>query len=705
MARAKKAATESGAAGKDASNLLKQAKADFQTAEDYWADNRKKWLEDEKFRIVGEGNQWPEKIRKDREDAGLPVIEADKLNQYIKQVVNDGRQNRPSVKVRPEDDKGDPEIADALQGLVRHICVRSNADEAFDTALDHAAGPGFGYFRVLTDYTSQRSFTQDLVVRRVPNPLAVLTSSHELADGSDIRFAFVIEEVPQDSFKSKYPNAKQTNWNSDAFADGWANEKKVRVCEYWYKVETTTTLHLLADGTTATAQEYEEAQADGAEVLPIQASRDDYVECKVKWCRLTGAEILEERDWLGKYIPIIPVYGTETNVQGKVIYSGLIRPGKDPQRLHNYARTAFATRMALSTKAPWLAAAEQIADFPEWDAPNGNHAVLRYKHLAEDGTVITPPIRIAPTDIPAGYQQDAQMAEHDIQGALGMYNASLGEKSNEKSGRAIMARQREGDTATFHFMDNLNRAIRLLGRVLVDAAPKYYDTKRVIRILGEDGTPTQAMHDPEQQEPVTEYGGQKIYNLGVGEYDVTCEAGPSFTTRRVEAAQAMMEATQANPSLWQTHGDLIVKSQDWPGAEDFAERTLLVMPPPLRQAIQQGEDQALPPQVQQAIEAVKQQQDQLQQAHAQLQQMAQQVQQDKAATDADRAKLDAARDKLQSEQKLLQSKYEELSAKLELQAMKSAMTVPPQMPPGTEEPAINPEQPQPAPAGFFTPGA
>lgn len=712
MIQPKKAADEkeSTAAGKDAAALLRRAKADYKTAEDYWADNRKKWIEDAKFRIPGEGNQWPENIRSKREAEGLPVIEADKLEQYIKQVVNDGRQNRPAIKVRPEDGSGDPEIADALQGLTRHIFVRSNGDEALDTALDHAAGQGYGYFRVLTEYTSNRSFQQDLVVRRVPNPMAVLTSSHELADGADIRYAFVIDSVPKDDFKAKHPNAKATNWESDSFSDGWAEDKVVRVCEYWYKVETTTTLHLLADGTTATAEEYEGAQAAGEEVPLIIDSRADYVECKVKWCRMTGGEILEERDWLGKLIPIIPVYGAELNVNGKVIYSGLVRRGRDPQLLHNISRTAFATRVALSTQAPWMAAAEQIEDYPEWKTANsGKHQVLRYKHLAEDGTPIPPPIRITPSDVPAGFAQDAEMAEHDIQGALGMYSASLGEKSNEKSGRAIMARQREGDTATFHFQDNLNRAIRLLGRILVDAAPKYYDTKRVIRILGEDGTATMATHDPDQEAPVNKSGAQAIYNLGVGEYDVTVESGPSYTTRRVEAAQAMIELTQANPSIWQTHGDLIVKSQDWPGAEEFAERSKLVMPPALRQAIDQAEGpQALPPQVQQAMQAVQQQQQALEQAHGQLTAMAQQLEQEKAATDAEKAKLDAARQELQSQQKVLQSKFEELSAKLELKAMQTAQMVPPVMPPGREEPAIDPAsmppQPQQPPSGgFFTP--
>lgn len=722
MAKARKnpADDETKAGGRGASKeLLKQALADFKYAEDWWGENRKKWLEDARFRVIGEGNQWPEKIKKAREAAGLPIIEVDKLNQYVKQVVNDGRQNRPAVKVRPVDSGADIKVADKIQGLIRHICVRSNADEAFDTALDHAVGNGFGYFRVLADFVHDRAFTQDLVVRRIPNAMAVLLSPHELADGSDTRFGFVIEEVPKESFKSRWPKAKVTNWQSEAFKDGWCSDKTVRVCEYYYKVETETTLYYLADGTSATAEEYE-----AAEIKPEIIDERPYRCTKVKWCRMTAAEILEENDWLGKYIPIIPVYGNESNVEGKVIYSGLIRPAKDPQRLHNYSRAAFATRVGLATKATWLAAAEQIADYAEdWEqAHTGNVPVLRYKHLAEDGSVIPPPIRINPTDVPAGFAQDAQMSEHDIQGALGMYNASLGERSNEKSGRAIMARQREGDTATFHYQDNLNRAIRYLGMILVDAAPKYYDTRRVQRILGEDGKADNIQLDPEQKQAVVENGKESIYNLGIGTYDVTVEAGPSYTTRRVEAAEAMMEMVKGNPAMWQTHGDLIAKTQDWPGSEEWAKRSRAVMPPPLQQAIA-AEEEDVDPAValmQQQMQALQQQlqeiQGRAQQALGQAQQQLEQLKTDKAL-DAKKLDIEAYKAETERMQALAPAIAPEQIVQIVQQTVAAIMAqpVPTQDPPANvappppieqmPPPMAAPEQDQPPDGGFFTPGA
>lgn len=568
--------------------LLERAKARFKEADELSRDNRKHWLEDAKFRVVGHGNQWPENIKRQRDKDGLPCLEVDKLNQYLRQVVNDGRQNRPGIKVRPVDDGGDEKVAEAFQGIIRSISNRSNLDEALDTALDHAATGGFGYIRVLTDYAHERTFNQEIVIRRVRNPLAVRLGPHYLADGSDAEYGFFVDEVEKDAFKRKWPKAKQTDWNTDDYGDGWSTKTHVLVCEHFYKEPAPVALLLLDDGTVCTADEYRKKLDNvrpGERVPAIEEERE-IPSSKVKWCRMTGAEVLEENDWQGKYIPIVPVYGNEFDLAGKVSYSGLVRGGMDAQRLHNYMRSKFAERVALTPMAPWLIAEGQIEGHEEdWqDQSVGGKPVLVYKETSLDGRQVPPPQRISPSDVPAGFAQDMQMSEHDIQASMGMYAASLGQASNEKSGKAIMARQREGDTATFHYQDNLNRAIRYLGRILVDLIPKVYDSRRVVRLLGEDGKQSQATIDPDMAEPFREDGSSMIYNLGVGHYDVEVEAGPSYTTKRQESAEAMVQLVQANPAMWQTHGDLIVKAQDWPNADAFARRSRMTLPPELREA-------------------------------------------------------------------------------------------------------------------------
>lgn len=587
--------------------LLKTALARFEEAHDAWSENRKLALKDIRFAA---GEQWDPALKKKREDKGRPCLIVDKTAQYRRQVVNDGRQNRPSVKVRPVDDHGDPKVAEAYQGIIRHICAQSNADEAFDTALDQAVTGGFGFFRVTTDYVDDVSFDQDIYVRRIRNPLAVLLDpTAQAADGSDAEYGFVVDEMSKEDFKNKYPQAKVTDWKGDSqlYGEGWVGDLTVRICEYWYKELESETVYQLENGETTTERKYQEAQASGVKLSPVARKRESKVP-KIRWCRMSGAEVLEKRDWAGKYIPIIPVYGTEMDIDGKVVYSGLIRAARDPQLLYNYSRSAFAERVALAPKAPWIAAEGQVEDNSDWKTANvENHSVLTYKPTSNEGHPVPPPQRVSAADIPAGFQADMQMSEHDIQSAVGMYSASLGAPSNEKSGRAIMARQREGDTATFHYQDNLNRAVRHLGRILVDLIPKIYDTKRVVRVLGEDGSDDMVQLNPDLGAPTAKiaapHGAMNVFNLNVGRYDVDVSAGPSYTTKRQESSEAMIELAARNPAVWQTHGDLIVKSQDWPGAEEFAKRTKALFPPEIKALIAQESQEDGPSEEVQAVMA------------------------------------------------------------------------------------------------------
>ncbi|HRK94935.1 MAG TPA: portal protein [Rhodospirillales bacterium] len=569
-------------------DLLKRAKERYEVITDYWRDNHKLALEDIRFRA---GDQWPEEIKSERDKASRPALVLDKLNQYIRQVVNDGRQNRPAIKYRPKGD-GDQKVAGAFEGLTRAILNASNADQAFDTALDHSAGHGFGYFRVLTEYDGANTFDQKITVERVRNSLAVKLAPHQSADGCDAEDGFIEDTMSRAAFKAKFPKAQKADWKADAgdFGDGWLGEDEVRVVEYFYKVPTVETIYQLADGVVVTKEEYEKALAEGIQDMqPVVNMRQAHSE-QVKWCKMTGAEILEERDWAGKFIPIISVYGTETDVNGKVTYSGLTRPGRDGQMLYNFARTAFAERVALTPKAPFIAAAGQTEDDPNWQRAHiDNIPVLTYNPVEVGGQVLGAPQRQPASDIPAGFAQEMQAAEHDIQSALGMYAASLGQPSNEKSGRAIIARQREGDVATFHYHDNLNRAIRYLGRILIDLIPKIYDSRRVVRLMEEDGTTREAMIAPELGAPAAKLDGMEAFNLGAGEYDVEVDTGPSYTTKRQEALEAQIEIASGNPTVWQTHGDIIAKNMDWPGAEAWAARTRATMPPELSKAIAEAE--------------------------------------------------------------------------------------------------------------------
>lgn len=602
---------------------LHEARERYTRAKDAWSDDRKRYIDDVKFAA---GEQWPEKIRSEREGDSRPVLVVDKCGQYIRQVVNDSRQSRPAIKVRPVDSAADVDTAEIIQGICRHIEDRSNADVAYDTALECAVKGGFGFFRILTEYAHDSTFEQEICIKRIRNPLTVLFDPDCMEpDGSDARYAFVTEDMDKDVYELTYGDVDAINWDDDSAKYGdFISEDKVKICEYFYVEESEQNLNLFTDGTTATDEEIKQATEAGIPIPEIKETRAIPIK-KVMWCKMNGKGYLEEpKEWPGKYIPVIPVWGNEEDIDGEVRHTGMIHSAKDAARLYNYSRSAYAERVALTPKAPYVAAFGQVEDFPEWeDANNRNYSVLRYNPIDAAGNAVPPPQRQPAFDVPAGFAQDMQIAEHDIQSALGMYAASVGQPSNEKSGRAIIARERSGDMATFHYHDNLARAIRHGGRIIVDMVPRVYDTARVVRILGIDGTADMVQLNPALPQSTVKLGAKSIHNIGLGKYDVSVSTGPSYTTRRQEAAESMVQLVQGNPALMQIMGDLLVKNMDWPGAEEIADRLRLMLPPQIQQAAQS--DKAQSPEVMQVMaqakQAIAQRDQQLQQAQVMMQQM------------------------------------------------------------------------------------
>ena len=581
---------------------LHEVRERYEAADEYWNDDRRAALDDIRFRA---GEQWPIEIVTQRQKDKRPCLTVDKLNQYVRQIVNDGRQNRPSIKVRPVDSNADVATAEVFQGLIKHIEENSGADAAYDCALDSAATSGAGYFRVLTEYARNDTFDQEIRIRRIRNPLSVMIDPMaQEADGSDMKYAFISDLIPKDEFETLYPGKIPSDFEVNDEYRAWFGEM-VRVCEYWCVEEEERTLYLMMDNTVIPQSRYDEIEATGVEIASLVKEKRNIPKRTVKRGKCSGTEWLEPlTEWAGKYIPLMVVWGNELDIEGKTIHSGIIRPAKDAQRLYNYSRSAFAERVALTPKAPWVAAEGQVEDYADqWSTANtDNHSVLLYRPTALNGAAVPPPARNSPSDIPAGFAEDMRISEHDIQGAIGMYAASLGAPSNERSGKAITARQKEGDVGTFHYHDNLNRAIRYCGRVLVDLIPKIYDSTRVIRVLGYDGTPSEAGINPALPKASQQMGMKMIYNLGVGEYDVSITTGPSYTTLRQEASESMVMMVQANPELMGIIGDLMVKNMDWPGADEISERLKLTLPPQIQEAERAKKSATMPPEMQQVMQ-------------------------------------------------------------------------------------------------------
>lgn len=558
-------------------DILKEAREAFELAAEREAENRAGALEDIRFARLAE--QWPDGVRRQRALEGRPCLTVNKLPAFIRQVVNDARQNKPAIKVAPADSAGDPQVAEIITGLIRNIERSSDADTAYDIALDSAVTGGFGYFRINTEYACDDGFDQNLVVAAVPNPFSVYGDPYSQRwDSADWNTAFVVDLMPAELFRRRFKGAEEVDWDGAGYAGlpgPWFDDDQVMVAEYWTRDETVRRIVALSNGEVVDLDVFEANrplfEARQAHVIGAPRAVRSH---KVTQRLLTGCEVLETVDWAGKYIPIVPVYGDEVNLEGKRHFRSLVRDAKDPQRMVNYWRTTATELVALAPKAPFIGPKGAFAtDAGKWETANSaSHAYLEY-----DGP--TAPQRQPFAGVPAGALQEALSASDDIKAIVGLYDASLGVRSNETSGAAINARKLEGDVSTFHFIDNLSRAIRHGGRILVDLIPQVYNTERVVRVLGEDGS---AMAAP-LKTPVVVGGVERIYDLALGKYDLTVDAGPSFTTRREEAAAQMTNLIRAYPAAAPVLGDLLAKNLDWPGAEEIARRLKALLPPALQE--------------------------------------------------------------------------------------------------------------------------
>lgn len=609
-------------------DTIEEALDAFKRCEDAEQENRANWLDDFKFARLGE--QWPAEAKRQRELDGRPCLTINRLPSFIRQVTNDARQNKPSIKCHPVDSEAKREVGEIFDGLIRNIEYSSNADVAYDTALDHAVTGGFGYFRINTAYAHDDQWEQDIVIERVANPLSIYGDvDSTAADSSDWNKAFVTDLLDKADFEKRYKGADCGDFEADDKQkdQSWFAGDKVRIAEYWTRESVPTTLIKLTDGTVLFEEQYKNIKATLDQLgIEIEGTRPTK-SMKVTQRIITGSDVLETNKWAGKYIPIVPVYGDEVMLEGKRHLLSLVRFAKDPQQMLNYWRTASTELVALAPKIPFIGPKGAFAsDAQKWATANSkSHAYIEY-----DGP--QPPQRQPFAGPPAGALQEALNASDDMKSIMGIYDASLGARSNETSGRAIMARQREGDVGTFNYIDNLSRAIRHAGRILVDLIPKVYEGPRVIRVLHENGDnesiPINQQLPPEMLQKMQQEQQEKnqeeakelitIYDVTAGKYDVTVSAGPSYTTQREEAAQQMIQFTQGNPQLMPLIGDLIAKNLDWPGADDIADRLKKMLPPPL-----QGQN----PQAQQLQQQLQQMDGQAKQAVSTLQQQLQALQQ------------------------------------------------------------------------------
>lgn len=597
------------------------------------SDNRKMAVEDLKFYA---GEQWAADVAAQRNTDKRPCLTINRVKPLVHQVVNAARENRPGIIVDPVGDS-DKDAAAMLQGVIRMIERQSKADIAYDTALESAVACGWGYMRLTTEYESEDSLDETVMIRRVRNRFSVYLDPDSLEpDGSDCRFGFQTEIVPLDEFKEEYPKAAQVPFDMGGQGEkykNWVTKDGIRVAEYFEVTKEDAEVVKLSSGYEGYMDDLDdltEARIARGEIKVLE-SRESYRR-KVKYYKVTAVEVLEESEWPGLWVPIVPVLGDEIDLEGKVVKAGIIRDAKDPQRMLNYWETSKAELAALQPKAPYIMEEGQLEGHEqEWKTANTKpNPVLTYKASNVAGHPAPPPQRSAQPQIAEAMVQASQQAAQDIMATTGIRFDPTQEKVADQSGRAIRELAMKSDVGAFHYVDNLARSMKFLGDQLIDLIPKVYDRRKVMTILGEGDVKEQVTLDPMAGRAYAERKGQdgkteKVFNPKLGRYQVSVDVGPSYATKRQEAAQSMMEFVRAMPNTAQLVMDLIATEMDWPGAEKIAARLARAIPPQLMAPDQKD----ISPQAQ----AVMQHQ------QAQLEQLSQQLQQALAALkdkDADR---------------------------------------------------------------------
>lgn len=583
--------------------VLREARTRFEHCTEWEATARAHAELDARF---AEGDalnmyQWPKEISRERK--GRPCLTHNKVRQHNLMIVNDARQNKAQVKVTPTGDGATYESAQVFAGLVRRIEYQSKAIDAYSSATWHQVQTGVGYVRVVTEYTDAQGFDQEIYIRRVGDPASIyLDPDAKDYDKADMRFAYVFTDIPKDQYEAEHGEVDDTMPQTLDMPKHAVKKDHIRVAEYWRRNTERDRIHMLRDGSVLRESDLDDDQMALYKPL-IERSRDTE-DSSVEWFKIAGSKIVDRGDWAGKYIPIVPFLGEETVIDGVMDRKGHTRSQIDAQRIYNYWASAAVEQVALQSKTPYVADLRAIDGLDDyWKTANvKNHSVLPYVGKGDDGSDIPPPQRQEPPTMSTAYVQGMQMARQDLLEVTGQYQAELGMPGNERSGVAIQQRQRQGDTATYHYIDNQAKAIRQVGRILLDLIPKIYDVTRVMKIMGEDGSEqdvlvTQGLRGCHQQvqlpsgQPITPQQQEQIkagaklqgilcvFNPSVGKYDVEADVGPSFGTQRQEAANAFSQIMQANPAAFQIVGDFWAKNSDFPGADELAERLQRGLPP------------------------------------------------------------------------------------------------------------------------------
>ncbi|MDE2098392.1 MAG: hypothetical protein KGL39_14155 [Patescibacteria group bacterium] len=559
------------------SDLITTALKRFREAADAESEIRSEAMVDLEFWA---GQQWPADIETARKNEGRPCLTINKLSDLSDKIVNEQALAQTGIEVLPEGSGASVDTAEVLQGLIRNIENQSEAQDVYDESYEIGVVSGAGYYRVTTEYADDESFNQVARIRAIPNRFSVYLDPHsKKKDGSDAKFAFIVEDISHDEYKERYPDAEMASLvklaTSGDAANGWVTKNTIRIAEYW-RIE----------------YERKTLKSDDAGAIRSRTVLIPQVKCDT----INAVQSLERYDWVGTTIPIVKITIKQLEYDGRKKEWGLVRHARDPQRQYNYQRSAETETIALAPKAPFIVAEGQIEGHEgKWQtANNRNWPYLEYKPSSVNGQMVPAPERNQIEPPVQAISMATQQADADIKSVTGLFEPSLGMQGPEQSARAIVARQGQGALSTMTYSKALARAKKRTGRILLEIIPKIYDAPRVEQIVNPDGTTqhvglfnsqVSGIKPEDVAEQLQEAQAIKgLYDLGKGHYSVSVQVGQSYQSKRQEAATGMMTLINSYPQIIQFAGDILARNLDWPGSQELAKRLQKMLPPQLQDA-------------------------------------------------------------------------------------------------------------------------
>jgi hypothetical protein len=609
--------------------------------------NRRLALEDLKF-ANEPGAQWEANMKKRR--GSRPCYEFNKCRINGKRVINEIRANRPSVKVRAVEG-GDKQAAELREGLIRNVFNTSDFDTVTDQAAEYQVDAGMAAWRIVTEYSSDTAFDQDIKIKPFKNPFCVYADpSCQDVLKRDAEDWIITERIAKSAYESRWPDAEVVQFEDSVEfddEDDWEDENSVRICEYWYKEPFDKLIWLVRTpkGPLTVDMTSDEAQGVKAKVKAgeYELLKERTVRAhRIKMCIASGDAILEEADWAGTEFPFVMIYGEYKVIDGKSVWWGLHRFAKDAQRSYNVSRTAIDETIALAPKAKfWASPVMAKGNTGQWAQAHDENlpALIANPDPQFPGMF---PQHMPGADVPVALMQQSIVAAQDLRDVTGLHEASFGEESSEKSGVALARKQNQAQIVTYNFPDNIAKGVLRTGEILLDLFPHIYDAEREMRILGADGTEdyikvNELVQDVDAQGMPTMV---RVNDMAAGKYDITVKTGPNFATQRQEAAEIYAQLFPPESPQYPFVADLIAKNLDYPGSDDLAERLLMAAPPAVQQKMAEGKD--LPPEVIAAQAQIQQAQAMLDQQTQLVQAAAQEVQTDKAGSDVAKANVEKA---------------------------------------------------------------